>query len=88
MATEILTKEDLKQFKEELILDIKLLLKKDAKPAIQWLKTKQVLKLLSISSNTLQNLRVTGKLKFNKVGGIYYYNLEDIQTVLSGKGRL
>lgn len=49
-----------------------------------WLKTKDVLKLLKISSGTLQNLRVNGTLNHHKVGGILYYKREDIEKMLSG----
>ena len=72
MATiEFITKEDLDQFKQELFSELRRPGKRLLKISEQkeWLKSYEVLKLLSISPGTLQGLRDTRKLKFNKVGG-------------------
>jgi predicted site-specific integrase-resolvase len=53
----------------------------------KWLKSYQVKNLLKISPGTLQNLRVNGTLKFTKIGGMFYYNNEDIQKLLQGNGK-
>lgn len=85
MATEIITKEDLHEFKAELLQDLKRLFKQHAgEPSKKWLKSYEVRKLLDISPGTLQNLRVNGTLPFTKVGGVLYYDYEDIQQVLHG----
>ena len=38
--------------------------------------------LLGISPGTLQNLRVNGTLPFTKVGGMVYYQSDDILKML------
>lgn len=87
MAAEIITKEDLAIFRQELLTDIaKLLQGKQEQPAAQWLRSSQVRKALGgISPGTLQNLRVNGTLSCTKIGGILYYKSEDIQRLLEGK---
>jgi len=83
MQLEIITKEDLKQFKIELLNDIKYIVKPQEK-AQKWLKSAEVRKLLSISPGTLQNLRINGTLRSTKIGGMMYYKLEDINRLLEG----
>lgn len=88
MATEIITKEDLNEFREKLIEDIKQLLGKSPAEPKKWLKSYQVRNMLKISPGTLQNLRVNGTLKYTKIGGILYYGYEDIQKLLEGNQKL
>ena len=38
--------------------------------------------LLQVSPGTLQNLRIYGTLPYTKVGGIIYYDAEEIQKVM------
>lgn len=85
MAAEIITKEDLQLFKAELLSEIKQLLSKENKSDGEWLRSNQVRKMLHLSPNTLQALRVSGKLNFTKIGGIFYYKQEDIRQLLEGK---
>lgn len=85
MAAEIITKEDLEQFEERLINQIKVLLGNRVDEPKKWLKSYQVRNLLKISPGTLQNLRVNGTLRYTKIGGILYYKYEDIMQVLEGK---
>ncbi|MBR8534013.1 helix-turn-helix domain-containing protein [Carboxylicivirga sediminis] len=83
MSIEVLTTEDLKEFKTELLSEIKkLILSQDAAQTKQWLKTKEVLKILRISPNTLTNMRISGDFPATKIGGIYYYSYQDIQQML------
>lgn len=82
MPTEIITKEDLEYFRIRLLNDLKQLQVSGAqKPPKEWLKGNEVRKLLNISSGTLQNLRITGKLRSTKVGGIYFYRYQDIEKL-------
>jgi hypothetical protein len=87
MAAQIITKEDLDEFREKLFNDIKGLLGKSPSEPAKWLKSYQVKNLLKISPGTLQNLRVNGTLRFTKIGGILYYKYEDIMQVLEGNHR-
>lgn len=83
MAVEIITRVDLEEFRVELVAEIAKLLKSGAKESHKrWLKTAEVKKLLGISSGTLQNLRVNGSLPYTKLGGVLYYDREEIEKML------
>ena len=85
MAIEVITKEDLNEFRQLLIADLSTLL--EIKPQQQqkkWLKSNEVRKLLNISPGTLQNLRINGTLTYTKIGGIMYYDNSDIDKLLNG----
>jgi hypothetical protein len=85
MAVEIITKEDLQEFGKNLMNQIRGLLGQAIEEPKKWLKSYQVKNLLKISDNTLQTLRENGTIPFTKVGGILYYNMEDINKVLNGE---
>ena len=82
MAIEVITREDLNEFRHLLLNDIKELLKANTQPSKQWLKSKEVRKLLNISPGTLQTLRINKTLSYTKIGGILYYNNADIKKLL------
>ncbi|MGN6602466.1 MAG: helix-turn-helix domain-containing protein [Ginsengibacter sp.] len=87
MVVDFVTKEDLQDFKIQLLKDIKELLKPGNVSARKpWLKNAEVRSILNISSNTLQRLRITGKLRSTKVGGINFYRMEDIERMMNGGG--
>jgi hypothetical protein len=44
-----------------------------------------LIEMLNISPNTLQSLRVSGKLKFTKIGSIFFYKQEEIKRMFEGK---
>ena len=85
MSIETITKDDLETFRLTLLNDIKKLIA--AKPDVQkeWLRCADVRKILKISTGTVQNLRISGKLKSHKVGGINFYKLTDIESMIGGK---
>lgn len=85
MAINILTKEDLQEFKAELLEDISNLLHSKTKEQKQWLRSSEVKRILKISSGTLQTLRINGTLRFSKVGGTLYYSYDDIEKLLQSK---
>ncbi|BAU51982.1 helix-turn-helix domain-containing protein [Mucilaginibacter gotjawali] len=85
MAIEIITKDDLEAFRKTLLLDIRLLLSEKQQDNKEWLRCADVRKMLKISTGTVQNLRISGKLKSQKVGGIHFYKLADVQNMLGGK---
>ena len=83
MAVEIVTKEDLQVFRMQLLDDLKKIIAQQVQPATKrWLKSAEVRKLLSISAGKLQNLRITGKLSFTKIGGVLYYQYEDVRRLV------
>jgi len=84
MAVEVVTKEDLQHFRVQLLEDIRQLISPvETRLAKPWLKSAEVSKLLDISSNTIQRLRIAGKLRSSKLGGIHYYRYEDIERALN-----
>ena len=84
MAVEVVTKEDLQEFRLQLISDIRHLMQPmEPKLFKPWLKNAEVRKLLNISDNTIQRLRIAGKLRSSKVGGIHFYRYEDIEKMLN-----
>ena len=84
MNLEIITKEDLAAFKNDLLTEIKQLIQPGQGQSKKWLKSVEVRKLLKISPGTLQNLRINGTLRFTKIGAMLYYKLEDINKLLEG----
>jgi len=85
MATEVITTDDLREFKIELLSDIEKLIKTySGEPTKKWLKSYEVRKLLNISPGTLQSMRMNGTIPFTKIGGTIYYALEDIYQMIEG----
>lgn len=84
MAVEIITRDDLNEFRSLLLTDLKEMLNSKPQQLKQWLKSGEVRKLLNISPGTLQNLRINGTLTYTKIGGIMYYDHSDINKLLNG----
>lgn len=83
MGATIITTEDLQEFKKELLEDIRKLLKEQKEgTSRKWLKSAEVRELLGISPGTLQNLRINGTLTFSKIGGLLYYDHQQIMELL------
>jgi Helix-turn-helix domain len=83
---QLLTVDDLNDFKRQLLFEIKSLLKEHVgQPSKKWLKSRDVRKMLNISPGTLQNLRVSGTLPYTRIGGVIYHDLEQIQKMLEPK---
>ncbi|MDE3744092.1 helix-turn-helix domain-containing protein [Maribacter polysaccharolyticus] len=83
MPTSIITTDDLRDFKMELLDDIKKLLTQHASGTIKkYLKSSEVMEMLKVSPGTLQNLRINGTLPYTKVGGIIYYDSDEIHKVM------
>ena len=78
---QIVTKRDLLNFGNLLLSEIKNTNNTDTSPK-PWLKSAEVREILKISPGTLQNLRINGTLKYKRIGGIIYYNYEDIVNML------
>jgi len=86
---ELVTKDDLRQFGMLIIGEVKKIIqsgpgeKNNLHP--EWLKSRVVRKLLDMSAGSLQNLRITGKVRFKKVLGSYYYSKADIMGLFNDK---
>lgn len=85
MAVEIITKDDLQEFKNEIIQEIRNIIPSTPKPQKQWLRSADVKAILKISSSTLQTLRINGTLNHTKIGGTYFYRYDDIEKLLISK---
>nr|WP_303649277.1 helix-turn-helix domain-containing protein [Chryseobacterium edaphi] len=81
----LLTKEDLQDFKKELLQEITTLFENKGTIQKQWLRTSEVKKLLNVSSGTLQNYRVNGTLGYKKLGGSLYYSHDEIKKLMDSK---
>lgn len=79
--------EDLRQFKTELLQEMKGIIGEGRENGqnVEWLRSAQVRKMLNISAGTLQNLRINGTLPFRKVGGTVYYSKAQIEKLLKGE---
>ena len=84
MPVHILTTDDLKEFKEELLEEIRELLRENQAKVIkkEWLKSIQVMDMLNISAGTLQKFRDNGTLSYTKIGGLIFYEAEEIEKIL------
>ena len=83
MAIEVITREDLNEFRTLLLNDLKEIFKIQPQQNKQWLKSKEVRNLLNISPGTLQTLRINKTLSYTKIGGIIYYDNSDIEKLLA-----
>lgn len=83
MPSSIITTDDLREFKLELLEEItKLISGPRSHKVKKYLKSYEVREMLNISTGTLHNLRVNGTLPFTKVGNILLYDQEDILEIL------
>jgi hypothetical protein len=85
-----ITKDDLKQFGLLLMEQFKQVIENnqneednDLNP--EWLKGRAVRKLMDMSAASLQNLRITGKVRFKKVLGSYYYSKSDLMNLFNNE---
>lgn len=82
---DFITKDDFQQFRQEILTEIRALLTPEIQESKQWLRSRDVRKMLNISFGTLQNFRITNKLEFTKVGSIFFYKYEDVVKLLNNK---
>lgn len=86
-----ITTDDLEKFRVSLIEDIKRILhtyhseNTENNENTEWLRSKMIRKILNISPGTLQNLRTSGKIRYRKVLGSYYYSKSDLLKLFDGK---
>ena len=76
------TREDLELWKNELVQEVKVLIKGEIPQPKKWVKSNEAREMLGCSPGTLQNLRQNGTLEFSKVGGTLYYSRESINKNL------
>jgi hypothetical protein len=80
---QLITAEHLIEFKSELLSEFEQLFKSYShQTQKRWLKAHQVRKLLNISIGTLQTLKSSGIIPYTKIGGVHFFDYEDIQRIL------
>ena len=85
LRDQLLTREDLVTFKQELLQELKNILEPgNSQNGKKWFKSHEVIAMLGISRGTLQNLRNSGKLNSTRIGGLLFYDYDDIR-ILMGK---
>lgn len=83
MATRIATYEDLQVMKDEILSVIKKAEQKQSLPSKRWIRNHELVEILGISSSSLQNLRNNGTIPFTKLSGVIYYDMYEIDELLS-----
>lgn len=83
---DLVTKKDLETFGMFLMKNFEELLERNSKVDtnpidLEWLRSKAIRSLMNISAGTLQNLRISGKVRYRKIMGSYYYNRNDIDQL-------
>lgn len=88
MAVNLITQEDLQNFKTELFAELKTLFAESGPtPPKKWLKSYEVRDMLGISRGTLQNMKDNGTLHPTLVGGLLFYDHDEITNLLKGPER-
>ena len=85
MPTQIITTDDLREFKTEIMDHLTELITTHVKiipDQKRYLKSSEVMSLLDMSPSTLQNLRITRALTYSKIGGTIYYDWEEIVRLM------
>lgn len=84
---QLVTLGDLADVKEQLLTELKDILKGHGfHQSKKWLKSLEVRKMLNISAGKLQYLRDRGEIPFTKLGGITYYDVDKITTMMDTAG--
>src|SRR3954453_7536670 len=85
---QLITVDDLFQFKKELVQELLTALKSQSNSTPKkWIKSHEVRRLLKVSPGTLQTLKSSGIIPYSKIGGVHFYEYEDIQHILEA-GRI
>lgn len=82
MAVEVITREDLNQFRTLLLKEMNEIINSKTTLTKKWLKSTEVRQLLNISESTLQNLRIKGILTHTKIGALVFYSNQEIENML------
>lgn len=79
---QLVTIADLERFKNQMLQEIRRMLPgSTGQSSKQWLKSREVRKLLDISPGKLHALRINRQLSFMRVGGTIYYDRADIEKM-------
>lgn len=79
---QLVTLADLKSVRDELLAAIARTKGSSPDTAKKWLKSSEVRKLLNISPGKLLALRANRQLAFVRLGGVIYYDRDDIEAMI------
>jgi len=82
MPLEIITLQDLEQFKASILSEINLMLNGQQPSASKMMKSTEVCRMLRITPATLQHLRRKKIVNASKIGGTFYYLYDEIANML------
>lgn len=86
MPANIITTDDLREFKLELLEEIKRIIAPNShykkSEGKRYLKSSEVMELLGLSPSYLQNLRNSRLLPFSKINGVIFYDWDDIEQLM------
>jgi len=80
---ETITRQDLEVLRAQIANDLEVLIsakndQNETEEDFDWMRSKKIRKLMDISPATLQNFRISGKIRHKKIMGSYYYNKQDL----------
>ena len=79
---QLVTLDDLDNFKAELVGAVKQLLNFTQGPPVKrWVKAAEARKLIGVSPGKLQVIRDSGLLSYTRIGGNIYYDQEDLHRL-------
>ncbi|MHA4740603.1 helix-turn-helix domain-containing protein [Dyadobacter sp. MSC1_007] len=79
---QLVTLADLRSVRDELLTAINKVRVSSPESTKKWLKSSEVRKLLNISPGKLLALRASRQLAFVRLGGVIYYDREDINKMI------
>ena len=81
-AHQLVTLADLEKFKAQILSEMRRLLSGGGNHlSKQWLKSREVRKLLDVSPGKSHAMRVSRQLSFMRIGGVIYYDRTDIDKM-------
>lgn len=82
-ANQLITVDDLFQFKKELLEELIVALKlQSTVPRKKWMKSHEVRLMLKISPGKLQTLKSSGAIPYSNLGGLHLYDYEEIDKII------
>ena len=81
----VITEQDFTRFKEELLNEVRALLKKNVESKnkkTKWIRSKDVREMLDISDSTLQTLRINGTIPAYKLDSTWFYKYYEIEMTM------
>ena len=93
MQISVITKEDLEEFKNDLLEEMEKILKTHkSKPGQQsfgqnpkdkgWMKATEARKLLSISQGTFHKLKINGIIPYSRIGKVCLFDYDEIVKII------